>query len=156
VSNVEFMSSRTKVRDSWMVILGFMIGLGLGYGIIMGFYQPEIFRLQDEVRNSQEIEELDALMFFITDMSLYYIERNHPEISVDIPELIVWQGGRTTPNDLVGKETYSYKGSGWNIAIEWNVVPFENIKYLISATHDNLMWKGEIMKGEIIEIEFNK
>ncbi len=150
------MSSKISVRDIWMVILGFMIGLALGYGIILGSYQPEIFRLQDEVRSNAETCEADSLMFYIADVSLYYIEQNHPEAASSIPENIAWQGGRTTPEGLMGHETYVYRAEGWKITVEWNVVSFENLTYTVTVEHNSLVWKGEIFRGDITEISYQQ
>ncbi|MFQ6135021.1 MAG: hypothetical protein ACE5KU_04320 [Nitrososphaerales archaeon] len=149
-------SSGRFARDAWMVIVGFMIGLTLGYGVILGFYQPEIFRLQDEVRAKSERCEADSLMYHIADASLYYIEQNHPEVASSIPKVIAWQGSRTTPEGFMGHETYVYRGEGWKVTIEWDVVSFENLKYTVTVEHNSLIWKGEIYRGDITEISFQQ
>lgn len=149
-------SQKRGVRDMWMLLLGFTIGLALGYGIIVGFYQPEIFRLQDEVRNQTRSSDLNPLMYYLADSSLSYIEQKHPETAAEIPEGVAWQGGRMTPSGIVGHEIYKYQGGGWTVTIEWNVVSSENLGYTVTATHDSLVWKGDIRRGNVTEVSFKQ
>ncbi len=149
-------SQKRTVRDMWMVILGFTIGLALGYGIIVGFYQPEIFRLQDEARNQTSSSDLNPLMYYLADSSLSYIGQRHPETAADIPRAVAWQGGRVTPTGIVGHETYRYQGGGWNVTIEWSVVSPENLGYTVTSTHGSLVWKGEIQRGNVTEVSFKQ
>jgi len=148
------MSGRMTVRDIWMIILGFTIGLGIGYVTIVGIFQPEIFRLQDELRSSNESCEADSIMFYLADSALFYIEENHPEIVSLIPQNVPWQGGRTTPDDVTNHETYVYRGQGWKVSIEWDIVNFENIIYTILIEHESLVWSGEVSRGVIKEVTF--
>src|SRR3989304_1315195 len=149
-------SQKRGVRDMWVLLLGFTIGLALVYGIIMGFYQPEIFRLQDEVRNQTRSSNLNPLMYYLADSSLSYIGQKHPEAVAEIPKAVAWQGGRATPSGIVGHETYKYQGGGWTVTIEWSVVSPENLVYTVTATHDSLVWKGEIQRGSITEVSFKQ
>ncbi|MCL4435240.1 MAG: hypothetical protein M1503_07395 [Thaumarchaeota archaeon] len=149
-------SQKRGVRDIWMVLLGFTIGLALVYGIIIAFYQPEIFRLQDEVRNQTRSSNLNPLMYYLADSSLSYIGQKHPETASKIPEGVAWQGGRETPSGTVGHETYRYQGEGWTVTIEWNVVSPKNLVYTVTATHDSLVWKGDIQRGNITEVSFKQ
>jgi Mn2+/Fe2+ NRAMP family transporter len=36
---------------------------------------------------------------------------------------LVWTGGRVTPQNLVGAETFMYYSQGWNTTISYPVVP---------------------------------
>ncbi len=139
-----------------MVLLGFTIGLALVYGIIVAFYQPEIFRLQDDVRNRTRSDNLDPLMHYLVDTSLVYVGQKHPEIAAEIPKAVAWQGGRVTPSGVVGHETYRYQGGGWTVTIEWSVVSPENLVYKVTASHDKLVWEGEILRGTVTEISFGQ
>ncbi len=150
------MSSKRSARDAWMVILGFMMSLALAYGIFFAFYQPEIYRLQDEVRSREKLCEPQALMHYLADSSLHYIKQKHPEVASTVPKTLAWQGGRTTPEGPVGHETYTYKASGWKTTIEWNITPPENFTYTVTVEHDNLLWKGKILSGDIVETSFKK
>jgi hypothetical protein len=143
-----------NVRDIWMIILGFTIGLGIGYVTILGIFQPEIFRLQDELRSSDEFCEADSIMFYLADSALFFIEENHPEVGLSIPQNVPWQGGRTTPDDVTNHETYVYRGQGWKVSIEWDIVNFESITYNIVIEHDSLVWSGEVSRGVIKEFSF--
>jgi hypothetical protein len=149
-------SQKRLARDIWMVLLGFTIGLALVYGIIVAFYQPEIFRLQDEVSNQTHDNNLNPLMQYLADTSLSYISQKHPEITVEIPKTVAWEGGRVTPSGIVGHETYRYEGGGWNVTIEWNVVSPENLVYTVIATHGGLVWNGEIYRDTVTEVSFKQ
>jgi len=46
---------------------------------------------------------------------------------------LTWTGGRTTPQNLVGAETYMYYSQGWNFTINYPVVP--NAIYKINADY---------------------
>ena len=51
-----------------------------------------------------------------------YIKTKHPEIAQFMNNL-VWTGGRVTPQNLVGSETYMYYARGWNFTMTYPVVP---------------------------------
>jgi len=61
---------------------------------------------------------------------------------------IVWTGGRVTPPNIVGAETYMYYNQGWNVTINYPVVP--NAIYNIVADYSTrsigipyrVIWKG--------------
>jgi len=57
----------------------------------------------------------------VRDSVMYYIKSNHPETAQFMKDL-VWTGGRVTPSNLVGAETYRYYSQGWNVTISYPVV----------------------------------
>jgi hypothetical protein len=83
----------------------------------------------------------------VRDDVMYYIQSNHPETTQFMKNL-VWTGGRTTPPNLVGAETYMYYSQGWNVTINYPVVP--NANYNIVADYSatsigipyRIIWKG--------------
>lgn len=83
-----------------------------------------------------------------------YIKSNHPETAQFMKDL-VWTGGRVTPLNTVGAETYMYYDQGWNVTINYPVVP--NPIYNIVADYSSLsigipfriIWKGT-WQNEII------
>jgi hypothetical protein len=83
----------------------------------------------------------------VRDAVMHYIKSNHPETSQFIQEL-VWTGGRTTPPNVVGAETYMYYSQGWNVTINYPVVP--NAIYKIETDYSaigisipyRIIWKG--------------
>jgi hypothetical protein len=66
----------------------------------------------------------------VRDSVMDFIKSNHLETAQFLNGL-VWTGGRTTPPDHVGAETYMYYSSGWNVTITYPVVP--NAIYKIVA-----------------------
>jgi len=61
-----------------------------------------------------------------------YVKSNHPETARFMKDL-VWTGGRATPPNLLGAETYVYETQGWKITINYPVVP--NPRYNITADY---------------------
>ncbi len=53
---------------------------------------------------------------------MHYIEVNHPETTQFMKNL-VWTGGRVTPQNIVGAETFMYYSQGWNVTINYPVIP---------------------------------
>jgi hypothetical protein len=83
----------------------------------------------------------------IRDSAMGFIKSNHPETAQFIKDL-VWTGGRVTPQDLVGAETFMYYSSGWNFTISYPVIP--NPTYTITADYSapeigipyRVIWQG--------------
>jgi len=90
---------------------------------------------------------------------MYYVESNHPETSQFMTNL-VWTGGRSTPSNLVGSETYMYYSQGWNVTINYPVYP--NPIYKIVADYSansivipyRIIWKGTWQNEVINETSY--
>jgi len=95
----------------------------------------------------------------VRDDVTYYIKSNHPETTQFMKDL-VWTGGRTTPPNLVGGETYMYYSQGWNFTINYPVVP--NAIYTIIADYSavstgipyRIVWQGTWQNGTIKETSY--
>ena len=57
-----------------------------------------------------------------------YVKSNHPETAQFMKDL-VWTGGRVTPPNIVGAETYMYYDQGWNVTINYPVVPKPHLQH---------------------------
>ena len=85
-----------------------------------------------------------------------FIKSNHPETAQFMKDL-VWTGGRVTPQNLVGAETFMYYSQGWNVTISYPVVP--NPTYNIAADYSapgisipyRIIWKGTCQNQVIKE-----
>jgi hypothetical protein len=90
---------------------------------------------------------------------IYYVESNHPETFQFMTNL-VWTGGRATPPNLVGAETYMYYSQGWNVTINYPVYP--NTIYKIVADYSansigipyRIIWKGTWQNEVINETSY--
>ena len=98
----------------------------------------------------------------LRDDAMAYIKGNHPETAPLIKDL-AWTGGRVTPAGLVGAETYTYLGQGWNVTITYPVVL--NPVYAITADYSatstgdvsipyRVIWQGNWENGSIVEINY--
>jgi len=88
-----------------------------------------------------------------------YIGSNHPETAQFMTGL-VWTGGRVTPQNLVGAETYMYYSMGWNVTMSYPVVlnPIYKIAVDYSAIGISIpytiVWKGTWQNGAINETSY--
>ena len=95
----------------------------------------------------------------IRDSVMSFIKSNRPETSQFINGL-VWTGGRITPPNIVGAETFMYYSQGWNVTINYPVVP--NALYNIVADYSapsigipyRIIWKGTWQNEVIIETSY--
>ena len=91
----------------------------------------------------------------IRDSVMDFIKSNHPETAQFIKDL-VWTGGRVTPQDLVGAETFMYYSPGWSFTISYPVIP--NPTYTITADYSapgigipyRVIWQGTY-QGQFIK-----
>jgi hypothetical protein len=95
----------------------------------------------------------------IRDSVMRLIKSNHPETAVFVKDL-VWTGGRETPSNTVGAETYMYYSNGWNVTINYPVVP--NSIYSIIADYSapsvgipyRIIWVGTSQNEVIKETSY--
>ena len=87
------------------------------------------------------------------------MKSNHPETAQFMIDL-VWTGGRVTPPNLVGAETYMYYSQGWNVTITYPVVL--NPVYKVVADYSapgisspyRIIWNGTWQNEVINETSF--
>jgi hypothetical protein len=88
-----------------------------------------------------------------------FIKSNHPETAVFVKDLF-WTGGRETPSNNVGAETYMYYSNGWNVTINYPVIP--NSIYSIVADYSapstgipyRIIWVGTSQNVVIKETSY--
>jgi hypothetical protein len=101
----------------------------------------------------------ETLQEKIRDAIMNFIKSNHPETAQFIKDL-VWTGGRVTPQNLVGAETYMYYSLGWNLTLSYPVVP--NAVYTITADYSavsigipyRVIWQGTWQNEVINETSY--
>jgi hypothetical protein len=95
----------------------------------------------------------------IRDLVMNYIKSNHPEIAQFFNNL-VWTGGRVTPPNVVGAETYIYYARGWNFTLTYPVVPQPVYKVIADYSAPDVgipyrvIWKGTWYNQIINETDF--
>ena len=95
----------------------------------------------------------------IRDSVMYYLKSNHPETAQFMNNL-VWTGGRVTPQNAIGAETYMYYSQGWNVTINYPVIP--NPVYSVVADYSaigisipyRVVWKGTWQNEVINETNY--
>ncbi len=93
-----------------------------------------------------------------------YIKANHSE-TTQFMDNLVWTGGRTTPDGILGAETYTYTSQGWNVTIHYAVVanPTYEVTADYSATSANgnasipyrVTWQGTWENATITETSYD-
>ena len=94
--------------------------------------------------------------------AMAYIRANHPETAQFMTNL-TWTGGRTTPEKILGAETYTYVSQGWNVTISYPVIA--NPAYTITADYAvpaesgvsipyRVMWQGTWENCAITETSY--
>jgi hypothetical protein len=98
----------------------------------------------------------------VRDDAMAYIKTNHPETAQFMNNL-TWTGGRTTPQDILGAETYTYTSQGWNVTIQYPVIA--NPVYAITADYSaastggasipyRVIWQGTLENATITETSY--
>lgn len=99
----------------------------------------------------------------VRDAAMTYIKTNHNETAQYMLS-VSWTGGRTTPSGIVGAETYSYQSEGWNVTMQYPVVP--NPIFTVTADYISpvsqvtpaekiVSWLGTWQNGTISETSYN-
>jgi hypothetical protein len=98
----------------------------------------------------------------VRDDAVAYISTSHPE-TAQFMDNLTWTGGRTTPQGILGAETYTYTSQGWNVTIQYPVIA--NPTYAITADYSaastedvsipyRVIWQGTWENGTITESSY--
>jgi len=88
---------------------------------------------------------------FVRDYTLLYL-RTVRQWNIADPLTLDWTGGRDTPEEIVGYETYVYRASGIIVTIGYPVVLPENTSYKIKVEFKcQTVWEGELFRQEFLE-----
>lgn len=89
------------------------------------------------------------------DGAINYIQTNHADTAPLFASLS-WTGGRTTPESIVGAETYTYTSGSWTLTVQYPVIP--NPVYTINATYTSgttaVDWQGTYENSTITETSY--
>jgi hypothetical protein len=118
---------------------------GISWALLSSNAPPEL-SIQEQVR----------------DDAMTYIKTSHPETAQFMNNL-TWTGGRTTPENILGAETYTYISQGWNVTIHYPVIA--NPTYAITADYSatsaggvsipyRVMWQGTWENGNVTETSY--
>lgn len=88
----------------------------------------------------------------IRDAAIEYIKTNHPE-TVHFMDKFEWTGGRVTPENLIGTETYTYASSGWLVTLSYPVVA-EPV-YKITVNYNAPVEEGDVSIPYAVQWEGN-
>jgi hypothetical protein len=136
------MLSHKKISAALTFVAVLAIVGGVSWALISSNAPPEL-SIQEQVR----------------DDAMEYIKTSHPETAQFMNNL-AWTGGRTTAQDILGAETYTYTSQGWNVTIHYPVIA--NPVYAITADYSaasaggvsipyRVMWQGTWENGTITE-----
>lgn len=91
----------------------------------------------------------------VRDEVMNYTEENHEE-TVQYLQGISWSGGDVTPSGIVGSSTYTYLSSGWNVTMQYPIVP--DPIFTVTADYSSkglsILWKGTWQNGTVTETSY--
>jgi len=105
------------------------------------------FQWEGEANGAGQVAELLAPEEVRTAcaVALGYISQHYGE-QADPGRGVVWMEERTTPEGLVGSETYEFAAEDWVITISYPVVVPENVVYKVVVANESagFWWEGEV------------
>jgi hypothetical protein len=90
---------------------------------------------------------------YVRDYVMLYLKT---VLELDVPNSLSvnWTGGRQTPEDILGYESYVYEAKGVTVSISYPIVLPENTVYTIKVEKNgSLLWQGELNKRRFTESE---
>jgi len=97
------------------------------------------------------VEPADPVMA-ARDAAIGFLSQEH---GPDAPGLdMTWTRTRTTPDDVVGSETYEYRSGHWIVTVSYPVVPLDKTVYKVLAANQKtgFQWEGEVAaEGTVTE-----
>jgi hypothetical protein len=144
-----------KVKAVIVFITIFAVVGGVSWVVVNAQQIPKQEQNQPETMPESTLHEN------IRDAVMAYIGANHSEALQFMSDLN-WTGGRTTPPNLLGAETYTYQAGGWNVTIHYPVVvdPIYSISVDYSTTSGaigipyHLLWEGTWQAGCVTEASY--
>jgi hypothetical protein len=139
------MLAHRKISAALTFLVILAIAGGISWALISSNALPRL-PIQEQVRN-------DAMA---------YIKTSHSETAQFMSNL-AWTGGRTTPQGILGAETYTYISRGWNVTIHYPVIanPIYTITADYSATSAGnasvpyrVIWQGTWENGTVTETSY--
>jgi len=111
------------------------------------------FWWEGRVDAERHVTEGPEMVLTARDAALTSIIENYPDDSPS-PDL-TWEGGRTTPEGLIGSETFQYTSDDWMVTISYPVVAPEEVVYQIMVENPTtgFQWQGMLdAEGYLIEM----
>ncbi len=91
----------------------------------------------------------------VRDEVMNYTKANHEE-TAQYMQNFSWTGGDVTPSGIVGASTYTYLSQGWNVTMQYPVVP--DPVYAVTADYSlsgvSITWKGTWQNSTITETSY--
>jgi serpin B len=86
------------------------------------------------------------------DVALLYIAEKYSDQAP--PSDLTWGGGRTTPEGLVGSETYEYVAGDWEVTITYPTAAPEDVIYRAMVVNHatGFQWEGELGEGRVMNV----
>jgi len=102
------------------------------------------FQWEGRIDAQELATEGPEIVLTARDASLNYISEHYGELAP--PPDLTWEGGRATPEGLVGGETFQYTAADWVVTITYPVVAPENVVYhiVVANSTTGFQWEGEL------------
>ncbi len=94
----------------------------------------------------------------VRDLTLQYLNAYHNQTQMYMHDLS-WHGGRMNMGMMVGSETYNFQSTGWNVTMQYPVVPnpMYSIKadYTLAGNAPVMMWEGILQNGTMTQTSYS-
>jgi hypothetical protein len=101
----------------------------------------------------EEVPEPADPVMAARDAALAYLSEEHGPGTPTTD--MTWTRARTTPDNVVGSETYEYRSGHWLVTVSYPVVPPDKTVYKVLATNQEtgFQWEGQVAAdGAVTEI----
>lgn len=131
--------------EGWVVTVGYAVvpPEQILYGVaVMG--EDGGFQWEGRVNAAGRVTEAPEPLVIALDAALAYLRENYPEQAPAAD--LAWAEQRTTPEGLVGSESFQYAAGGWVITVSYPVVRPDLTVYTVVVVSEGtgFRWQGEV------------
>jgi hypothetical protein len=143
--------------DGWVVTISYPV-VPPEVAVYSVLVANETAGLEWKIRvNAQgDVEEGPEMVLAARDSAVAYLIEHYGTANAlpALPLHVFWAGGRSTPEGLLGRETFQYTGQGWVVTIAYPVVAPEAVVcgIVIEYPSTGLRWEGQMdAEGQLTE-----
>ncbi len=145
-----------KVRAVIVFLTVFAVVGGVSWALVNAQQIP-----QNQEQNQPQTTPEVTLQEDIRNKVMTYIGASHSDTLQFMSDLN-WTGGRVTPENLLGAETYTYQAQGWTVTIHYPVVldPVYEVTVDYSTASGaigipyHITWEGTWQAGCVTEVSY--
>lgn len=137
----------------WSVTVGYPVVLpSLVHYTVQVSNAPKATEWQARVDAAGHVAVAPEAVLVARDSALAEIRVEYADKSPS--QELTWVEQRTTPQDILGSETYEYSSGDWKVTVSYLLVAPENMEYRVTVgnAQSGFRWQGKVSpQGEISE-----